>query len=281
VSAILAAVLFANLSVAAAKIAIGVSIDAVALWADGVHSLLDASSNVVGLIGIAYARKPADREHPYGHRRFETLAGVIIGLMIVAGLVAIGSSAARAFAGASDPQPTPLAAAIVGLTVVVNMIVSRIEARRGRALKSALLKADAGHTASDALASLVVLASFAGAALGFWWADAVAALIVSVFIARTAFQVLRENLGVLLDRARLDPERVRAVAMSIDGVREAHSIRSRGLADHVHLDLCVHLDPDLPLVRAHARAKGVVRAIEETFPEVADVMIQIEPDAHD
>jgi cation diffusion facilitator family transporter len=281
VARVLWAILVANVTVAILKLVLGLSIGSVAVWADGLHSLLDGTSNVVGLVGIALASKPPDREHPYGHRRFETIAATLIGLLIAAGLVTILASVARSvITGTSEARPTPLAAALIAVTLVVNLVVSRVEASRGRALKSSLLTADAAHTASDALASLVVLVSFAGVAIGWPWADWVAALAVSALIARAAYLVLRENLGVLLDRARLDAARVQEVAQSVEGVRVAHDVRSRGLADHVQLDLHLHLDGAVALSTAHAVAERVSAALYEAFPEVTDVLIQIEPDEH-
>jgi cation diffusion facilitator family transporter len=281
IARVLVLVLVANLAVAIAKLAFGAIVGGVALWADGLHSLLDGTSNIVGLVGITVASKQPDREHPYGHRRFETLAATVIGLLIALGLSGILAGLVRSMLGAgSDPHPTPLAAAVVAATAVINTVVSRIEARYGKKLQSSLLSADAAHSASDALASIVVLASFGGAALGWPWADAVAAIFVSILIARTAWRVLRHNIGVLVDRAPLDAAEIREVAIGITGVIDAHRIRSRGLADHVHVDLCVHLPPEMTLGEAHERCRAVISAIEARFPEVADVVVQSEPDGH-
>lgn len=273
-------VLFANLAVAIAKLALGAVVGAVALFADGLHSLLDTSSNIVALVGLAAGAKPPDREHPYGHRRFETLAAAGIGLLIAGGLAAILSALVRSWMDGSSPHPTPFAAVVVAATAAVNLIVSRVEAHHGKRLSSALLTADAAHSASDALASIVVLASFAGVALGWPHADAIAALIVSVLIARTAWRVLRDNLGVLVDRAPLDPARIREIALSVPGVIDAHHVRSRGLDDHVHVDLRLHLAPDVSLAEAHRTSHDVIAAIEAAFPQVADVVVHAEPDDH-
>jgi cation diffusion facilitator family transporter len=279
VARVLLLVLFANLAVAIAKLVFGAMVGAVALWADGLHSLLDTSSNVVGLIGLYAGSKPPDREHPYGHRRFETLAAVGIGVLIVLGLSGVLSALALSWLGvAGEPRPTPLAAAVVAATAAINMIVSRIEAWRGRQLGSAILSADAAHSASDALASIVVLASFAGVAIGWPWADSAAALIVAVLIARTAWRVLRDNLGVLVDRAPLDPEELGEIAAAVPGVLRATRIRSRGLSDHAHVDLCVHLARETTVVEAHRVSSDVIRAIEAAFPQVADVVVQTEPE---
>jgi cation diffusion facilitator family transporter len=121
------------------------------------------------------------------------------------------------------------------------------------------------------------LASFGASWLGFRAADLVAAVVVALLIARTAWSVLRENLGVLADQVRLDPLAVRDVALSIAEVRGAHKIRSRGSADHVHVDLHIHVDPKMTVERAHRVTHEVAGAVRAAFPEVADVLIHTEP----
>jgi cation diffusion facilitator family transporter len=278
VARVLWLVLALNLGVAAIKLSVGAAIGAVALLADGVHALLDASSNVVGLLGIAFASRPADAGHPYGHRRFETLAAVSIGLLILSGMAGIARGIWQGLVGQrSPPAVSWLSAALVFVTILSNFGISRFEARRGAELKSALLEADAGHTLSDTFGAIAVLISFGAVALGFQSADMVAAVVVCLLIGRTAWSVLGSNLGVLADRVRLDPHRVREVAMRVPEVRGAHKIRSRGSADHVHVDLHIHGDPSMSVERAHQITHEVVRAVHAAFPEVADVMIHTEP----
>ena len=271
-------VLGLNLAVAAVKLVVGVGTGALSLLADGVHALLDASSNVVGLVGIAFASRPADAGHPYGHRRFETLAAVIIGLLILGGMAGVVRGIWDGMMGhRAAPTVTWISAGFVFVTIVANLGISRYEARRAVDLKSALLAADAGHTLSDTFGAIAVLVSFGAVALGFRWADMIAAVVVSLLIGRTAWSVLGANLGVLADRARLDPHRVREIAMRVGEVRGAHKIRSRGSPDHVHVDLHIHVDPGMTVERAHQVTHDVARAVRAAFPEVADVMIHTEP----
>jgi cation diffusion facilitator family transporter len=278
VSRVLWIVLFMNLGVAVLKLTVGAATGALSLLADGVHALLDASSNVVGLFGIAVASRPADAGHPYGHRRFETLAAVSIGLLILTSMAGILRGV---WEGATGQREAPnvgwISAGLVFMTIVANLAISRYESKRGAEYRSALLEADSGHTLSDTFGAIAVLISFGAIALGFRYADIVAALIVSVLIGGTAWRILGANLGVLADRARLDPLRVHEVAMQVHEVRGAHKIRSRGSADHVHVDLHIHVDPDMTVERAHAVTHEVARAVRAAFPEVADVMIHTEP----
>jgi cation diffusion facilitator family transporter len=278
VTRVLWLVLALNLGIAAVKLSVGAATGALSLLADGIHALLDASSNVVGLVGIAFASRPADAGHPYGHRRFETLAAVSIGLLILSGMAGIVRGI---WEGLLGHRPAPavswVSAALVFVTILANFGISRFEARRGAELRSALLEADAGHTQSDTFGAIAVLISFGAGALGFRSADMLAAVVVCLLIGRTAWNVLGSNLGVLADSARLDPHRVREVAMQVAEVRGAHKIRSRGSADHVHVDLHIHVDPSMTVERAHRITHEVVRAVHAAFPEVADVMIHTEP----
>jgi cation diffusion facilitator family transporter len=275
-------VLFLNLLVATTKTAAGLLTGALALVADGVHSFLDASSNVVGLIGMAVASRPPDAGHPYGHRRFETLAALVIGLLIAGGFVEVLRTVGEGLLyGRDAPQVSVWLAAFVAATVVINLFISRYEHRRGQQLRSALLTADSGHTFSDALAALVVLVSLGATALGWAWADMAAALIVCVFIGRTAWHILAENLGALSDQAQVNPDSVRDVALSIPGVRGAHMVRSRGSSDWVLVDLHIQLDPTLSLADAHEKSHEVTTALTNRFPEIKDVVIHTEPaDGH-
>ena len=275
---VLFVVLGLNLGVATVKLGLSFATGALSLLADGIHALLDASSNVVGIVGIAVASRPADAGHPYGHRRFETLAASCIGLLILSGMAGILSGLWEGLSGRRPvPEVTPVSAAILAVTIVANFGISRYEAKKGSELRSGVLQADAGHTLSDTLGAMAVLVSFGATWLGFAAADLVAAVVVAILIGRTAWSVLRENIGVLADHARLDPLAVHRVAMSVPEVRGAHKIRSRGSPDHVLVDLHIHVDPAMSVLEAHRVTHEVAGAVRAAFPEVADVLIHTEP----
>lgn len=271
-------VLGLNLLVAASKLVVGHAVGALALVADGVHSSLDASSNVIGLVALRFARQPPDAGHPYGHQRFEALAALAIGLLIGGGFLGVMSQALEAWRQ-NEPPPRvgALALGCVLGTFVLNLGISRYEAARARALGSSVLAADAAHTLSDAYAAAAVLGGFGLVLLGLPWGDLLATAVVGLLIAYTAWGVLRDNLQVLADTAPLDPERVRSVVLDVDGVLGTHRIRSRGSPDHVHLDLHIHLEPTLSLTLAHSKSHEVARAIQSAMPQVVDVVVHVEP----
>jgi cation diffusion facilitator family transporter len=199
-------------------------------------------------------------------------------LLIGCGLIGLVSETLAALkAERPAPDITLWSVGVVLGTVILNHGISRYEAARSRKLGSAVLAADAAHTASDAYAALAVLGGFGLVKLGLAWGDLLATLIVGVFIARTAWEVLRHNALVLADTAPLDAEALRAIVLSVEGVRGTHRIRSRGSPDHVLVDLHIHLDPALPLVEAHSKSHEVVRAIQRSLPQVMDVVVHAEP----
>jgi len=271
-------VLGANLAVAGAKLVYGFAAGTVALQADGLHSVLDASSNVVGLVAMHFASNPPDAGHPYGHRKFETLAAAAIGLLIAAGVLEIASSAFGALVGRAPPPDVGWGGfAVVGATIVVNLAVSRAEARAGRRYQSGVLTADSAHTRSDALASVAVLMSFLAARLGLQWADPLGATVVLVIVARTAYVVLRDSGEVFSDTSRLDPVLVRRLVLRVEGVLGCHSIRSRGSRDHIHVDMHLLAAPEMTVLEAHDLSHRVEEALRGAFPEVADVLVHTEP----
>jgi cation diffusion facilitator family transporter len=272
-------VLLLNLLVAGAKAVWGLWAGSLALTSDAIHSSLDASSNLIGLAALRIATRPPDDEHPYGHGNVEVVTAALVGVVIAATALRFGWSAIEALAyGAPPPITTATTYAVVVMTLAVNTVVALWENRRGRALGSHFLVADAMHTASDVLVTLAVLASLILTDLGLHWADPVATLIVVVIIGRVAWRILRDNLGVLLDHAMVPAERVVTIATAVPGVRDAHRVRSRGVAGAIRLDLHLQVDGEMSVAAAHALAHQVEDRLRAELPAVSDVTIHVEPD---
>jgi cation diffusion facilitator family transporter len=255
----------------------GYATGAVSIISDGFHSLTDSASNVMGLIGLRIARKPPDANHPYGHRKFETLAaaGIFVFLLLVV-IEVVETSFSRLKTGAT-PHVTGLSFVVMLVTVAVNLLVVRYEAGRARALKSELLRADAAHTQSDVWTSCAVIASLAAVKLGYPMLDAVGAMVIAVFIARTGLHIGMETSGILADKVVLDEEQIRRVVMGVPGVLGCHQIRTRGTYDHTFLDLHVWFAADTTLYEAHRLSHVVKDQLMEAFPQIADAIIHIEP----
>ncbi len=275
---VLWAVLVLNLLVAAAKLAYGLWSGSVAMQADGFHSLFDGTSNVVGLVGMAAAGRPADSGHPYGHGKYEAYASAIIGAMLLAAAWNVGSAAlGRLLDGGVPPRVDRGSFLVMFATLAVNVAVSVYERRRGRILRSDLLTADASHTASDVLVSLGVIGGLLAVRAGFAWADPAIALGVAGCIVLAAWRVFQRVNETLSDQPRMPREEVCRVAEAVPGVYGCHSIRTRGAAAEVCVDLHVQVDPEITVAAGHCIAEAVERALGDAFPEVADVVVHLEP----
>jgi cation diffusion facilitator family transporter len=274
---VLIQVLFLNLAVALAKIALGYVTGAVSILSDGFHSLTDSLSNVVGLVGVRVARKPPDSDHPYGHRKFETLAAALIAGFLMLVMLEVLRTAIDRLRHPHPPEVTPLAFGVLVATLIVNLIVATYERRKGRELSSEVLVADSAHTKSDVFTSLTVIAALVGTAAGIPLLDPIAAFIVVGFIARAGLQIALSTSQVLADRVVIGEDALQQVVMSVPGVLGAHHIRTRGPADYVFLDLHVWMNPEMRLEDAHAVSHVVKDLLMERYPQIADAVIHIEP----
>ncbi len=274
---VLTGILALNLVVAAAKIAYGLAIGALALTADGVHSLTDATSNVVALIGIWAARRPPDANHPYGHRKYETFAALGVALLLFLACWEIGSSALERVLHPRPAHVTIEGFIVLMLTLAVNVIVVAVETREGRRLGSELLLADAAHTRSDVFASLIVMISFLLARVGLPYADVAATIVILGLILHAGFQILKGTLSTLSDERRIAPDLVERCALEERGVLEAHNVRTRGPLDDIHLDLHILVEPSTPLADAHTLGHRVERRLRDRFLGLTDVVVHVEP----
>jgi cation diffusion facilitator family transporter len=277
VGRVLAVILGLNLAVAIAKLIYGSRSGAIAISADGLHSLLDGGANVLGLISLAVSRKPPDADHPYGHRKFETFAALGIAVLLFGGCWEILSAAFQRLRHPRALDVDATAYVILGATLIVNLCVVAYERRAGRRLQSELLLSDAAHTGSDVLATVLVIASIALGQLGIAWADVLVAAVVVALILWVGVGILRGTISILGDERRLDPAQVEDVAMAEPGVLEVHNVRSRGAADDIHLDLHVLVHPTTPIAVAHAIGHRVEKRLRERWQDLTDVVVHVEP----
>lgn len=274
---VLLAILGLNALVAAAKGLVGWLVGSLSMLADAAHSTFDGSSNVVGLIAVTFAAQAPDREHPYGHHRFEVLGAGAIGVFLALVVWSIVEGAIERLQAPSAVDASPLAFVVLVGTLVVNVFVATYERRMGEALKSPVLIADSQHTASDILATLAVLAALVCARLGLPSADPVIALAIAAYVGWIALRVLLGAANVLADRAAIPPEAVERVANGVPGVIDCHDVRTRGTEGAVFADLRVHVDPKLSVEAAHEISHAVERALREAFPDLVDIVVHVEP----
>lgn len=275
---VLLVTLVLNVAVAVAKVVVGTTLDSLSIRADGFHSSTDGLNNVVLLVGTWLAAAPPDKEHPYGHRKFEVLAASFIGLSLLAAAFNVFMGVVDRVRGTDAAPAIDLSAFVVlGVTLVVNLGVAAYEAREGKRLLSPGLVSDAAHTRGDVLITLGVAVSTLLVWNGLVWLDAVAGAAIAAYIVFLAFRVLRENAGYLLDASVIDPARVLELARSVAGVGEARDGRSRGTPGGVFVDLTVEVDPGLTVAAAHALAHQVEDAVKDGIPGVVGVQVHVEP----
>jgi len=270
--------LILNSVVALAKILYGYFTNSIAMTSDGFHSFFDGISNVVGLVGIWIASHPPDEEHPYGHKKFETLFTVIIAVMIFATCFQILRKVYLSFTEVQRTIVTNTSFIIMLLTMGVNVFVMIYESRKGKQLGSDFLVADAMHTKSDIYASVAVIVSLILTRAGYYYADAIVGIIITFFIARIGFKILKEASNVLVDAVCLDTSAIQNVVNRVEGVKGCHEIRTRGPVNAVYVDLHVLVDKNMPIEKAHGIADIVEKRLKKEFPTIVDIIVHIEPD---
>jgi cation diffusion facilitator family transporter len=267
----------ANLLVASTKIVVGLATGLLSVTASGFESLLDTLNNVFGFAALKLSQRAPDHDHPYGHRKFETFAAVMVAfLMFLAGTHIFLAAVRRLHEGFS-PETSTWAYGVMILSIVVNIFVITYENRVGRKFKSEFLMADAAHTSTDLFSSLLVIMAIGFVAAGLAWADLAAAVAVVLIIAWVGFRLIRDAFLILTDSAQLDPKEILRCATSVAGVLEVHNIRSRGTPDAVLVDLHIKVEPTMSVQEGHTLSHAVKDCIIHELPEVVDVVVHLEP----
>ncbi|GAB4527146.1 MAG: hypothetical protein OHK0046_44580 [Anaerolineae bacterium] len=272
--------LFLNLTVAVSKITIGTLTGALAITADGFHSLVDGTSNVIGLVGNYMASLPPDEDHPYGHHRFETLAALLIGafLMLVAWEIIQG--ALERLQGGEVLTLSPLAFAVLVGTLGINIGVSTYQIREGKRLRSELLLADAANTRADVFVTLSVLISMVVIQLTGWaWVDVIAALVVVALIGHAAWRILKQTGAVLVDAAPYPPEHLEALVRDVPNVTQVVRVRSRGPQEAAHIDIDVQVTPSMTAEHTAAITETIRERLNTALRGVSEVEVHFVPDA--
>jgi cation diffusion facilitator family transporter len=266
--------LLLNMAVAAGKIVLGSITGALAITADGFHSLTDGTGNIAGLIGNHFASLPPDDDHPYGHRRYETLAALLIGGLLLLTAWEIGSGALERLHASAVPTITPLSFGVLIITLIINIGVSRYQMAAGNRLKSEVLLADAKNTSSDVWVTLSVIFSTALVALtGWWWLDIAAALLVMGLIGRAALQILGQTGKVLVDTAPVTPEKLIGYLPALPGVLDILRARSRGTADAMQIDIDVQVAPAMTAEQTTQIAAVIREKLTEKLTGIEEIEV--------
>lgn len=263
------------------KILVGWVAHSQALIADGIHSLSDLATDFIVLYAAKHAHKEADEDHPYGHGRIETLATVGLGVTLV---IIAGGIAYDAVLRLNDPgkllQPGLLALVVAAVSVVAKEGIYHYTVKAARSLRSDMLMANAWHSRSDAITSVVVVIGIAGAMFEYPYLDAVAAVAVAVMIAKIGVDLVRTSSKELIDTA-LEPQEIdtiRRYISSVSGVRAMHMLRSRKSAGDAFIDVHIQVDPRLSVSDGHQVGETVRRQLMDKVDIVSDVTVHIDPE---
>jgi len=274
---ILIIIFILNILTALAKGIYGLYTDTLSMSADGLHSLFDSTANIIGLVGISLAARPPDRDHPYGHAKYESFAAIGIAILLFASCLQLMLAAVDRLQSKTVPDVTQISFAIMASTLIINIGVSSYEYILGRRLKSSILVADSMHTRSDIYASLGVILGLFAVRMGYPLADPLIALFICLLIVHTGLEILKESSTALLDRAAVDEQVIVDLARSVEGVCNCHAVRTRGMAEEIYVDLHIGVDASLSMEKAHEVGEDVERAIKSRIPEVRDVVVHLEP----
>jgi cation diffusion facilitator family transporter len=268
-----------NISQTLLKIGFGVLWQSAALIADGIHSLSDLLSDFLVIVAVRLGSREADVEHPYGHRRFETIATIILALsLIIIGGGITWSVMKRMEQPELLPTPDIMSLGVVAISILINEWLYHYTKRIAKVTRSKLLLANAWHQRSDALASVVVLLGIGAVLLGYPLADAIAAIVVALMVAKIGLSQLVASIKELVDTSLPLPvlSEIRNTILSIEGVEGVHILRSRQMGEDVLLDAHVIVDPRITVSEGHNIANSVRDELVCQFEDVMDVLVHID-----
>ncbi|MEB4589437.1 cation diffusion facilitator family transporter [Candidatus Thiothrix sp. Deng01] len=272
---------FLNTVLSIAQIIGGFLTHSQALIADGFHSLSDLASDFVVLAATHLAHREADHNHPYGHGRIETLATVVLGLMLAG--VAVGiflQGWGRLFSDTPLPTPKPVAIAFAAAAIIGKEALYRYTMHTATRLNSPMLKANAWHHRSDAISSVIVLLGIAGAQFGFPWLDPLAAMAVAAMILYMAGQLILESTSELVDTGLADEEvqEIHDAIARMEGVDNIHLLRTRRMGGRVLADVHLQVNGRISVSEGHFISDQVMYRLHQRFPDMRDIIIHIDPE---
>jgi cation diffusion facilitator family transporter len=273
--------LLLNLFVMALKAIVGILTGSLSLLADALHSVTDSASNILGLITTHFSSPEPDREHPYGHQKFEAVGALGIATFLgIACFEILQGAVERILKGSGQPVKIVQSELWLLLLVLgINIFVAYYERAVGKRIGSPILIADAKHTMSDVWVTISVMAGLIGVWMGYQWLDVVLAFPVALLVFWSGWSVLKENLPYLVDKMAIAPEVIHELALSVPGVTNCHDIASRGVIGRqvfieMHLIVNAH-----DVETAHRITEEVERKLEERFNPVR-ILIHVEPPAY-
>jgi cation diffusion facilitator family transporter len=271
-------ILALNWLVALAKIIYGLMSRCESMTADGFHSLSDGASNIIGLVGIHFACQPIDKDHPYGHKKYETLFSLGISMLLFILAFNLAKEGVIHLFNPISPNIDIKSFVIMLVTMGINLGVMTYEYKKGKLLKSDLLISDSMHTKADIFTSLSVIIALIAIKLGVPIIDPIVTVIISLFIVHAGYEIMQHSSRVLCDTAVfMDVKRIEDCVLRIKGVENCHKIRTRGRPDDIYVDLHVQVNADMHMDNAHKISYAIEESLKKDIPEITDVVVHMEP----
>lgn len=269
-----------NIALTAFKLFAGITGHSGAMLSDAIHSLSDVFATIIAFLGVRLSKKPQDKEHPYGHERFECVASLFLGLILLATGLGIGKSGLEKILRGNYEQ-----LAVPGIIALIAAIVSIISKEAmfwytryyAKILNSAAFMADAWHHRSDAFSSIGSLIGIAGAMVGFPVLDCIASVIICLFILKVSYDILKDSIMKMVDTSCGDDyeNKLTDYIEKQTDVIKVDSLHSRMFGNRIYIDLTIQVDGDMPLRDAHTIAERVHNNVEKNFPDIKHIMIHV------
>ncbi|OSA91615.1 UNVERIFIED_ORG: cation-efflux pump [Clostridium botulinum] len=267
-----------NVILSIIKIGIGIIASSKAMIADGVHSLSDVFSTIGVIIGLKLSSKKADKEHPYGHEKFESLTSVVLGIMLVLVSLGIGFSGIKNLIYGNYSIPGSLAIFAAVISIVSKEAMYWYTLKYAEKINSTSLKADAWHHRSDSFSSIGALIGIIGARMGFPMLDPAIALVISIIIIKVSYDILKQSINQLMDTSIGDDaiKKMNAAIHSIDGVKNIDNLKTRFHASKIYVDVEISVESDISVEEGHKIAMNVHNIIEKN-KDVKHCMVHVNP----
>lgn len=272
--------LVVHASLAAAQGVSALITGSIAVTASALDGLVGGSMHVLGLAGIWLGTRATDARHPYGYARYETLAAMFIGMLLLVTVAIIVRGSVGRLAHPEEISAPVLGVAVMLVSAAVSLGLHRFLRERGRRLQSAVVSSESTHAWADAATDISIIVGIAVSGAGLERADPLAGLGVAGLIGWRALSIVRRAADVLTDAAVIDPAAITAVARSVPGVTGCHAVRSRSAGGGLQVDIHIEVPPDLTIRAAHDIAEQVERAVKEQTTDVTEVLVHVGLESH-
>ena len=268
-----------NAVLAIFKLIAGIIGKSSAMISDSVHSFSDVFSTIIVIIGLVLARKKSDESHPYGHERFENVAGIILAFCLLVTGVLIGVEGINNLIAHDYVVPSKFVLGVAVISIAVKEWMYHYTIKVAKKINSDALKADAWHHRSDALSSVGSLIGIAGTIMGLWYFDIAACIIIALLIIKVSIDIFKEAISKMIDKSCDDEtvDQIKNLVFETDGVLGIDELKTRIFGNKIYIDLEITADRNLSFEKAHEIAHDVHDKIEDTISSVKHCMVHVNP----